>query len=314
MRALSLSTEALIGLFVGLVVGLIEMSWELRALGVFFAAGLAVHIAKRLEAKWLVKIAIIIFGIGILVAGTWHPIWVGFHEDFPAVTGQTALARIIEFVAVAASGLAVYIFLIRPQGRNGYKVLPAQVIATGFCVMVFGLVVVAIGLAWQFQQNWVTGTKPSGAPIFTIEPPQIPPPTPPPALPAPPEQTLLFSNYNFTEAGVAALANELYKAKDALGRRIDLDRMSTDSSSGPLISNFARACDQAGIDCPYVSVHPNSPDEKGLLIYVADANKPPSAAVELHTILLRLGLDVPFVSRSGYGPAGFSLFIGPRPN
>ena len=60
-------------------------------------------------------------------------------------------------------------------------------------------------------------------------------------------------------------------------------------------------------------MHPNSPDEKGLLIYVADPNKPPAAAEELRTILQKLGLNVPFVARPGFGENAFSLFIGPRP-
>jgi hypothetical protein len=117
-----------------------------------------------------------------------------------------------------------------------------------------------------------------------------------------------------TEAGVSVLAAELYRARDALGRRIELDRMSTDGSSGAFASNFARACDQAGIECPFGNLHPNSPDEKGLLIYVADPNKPPPAAEELRNIMLKLGLDVPFVARLGYGPPTFSLFVGPRPS
>lgn len=317
MRLPPLSLETLIGLFVGLLVGLVEMSWELRSLGVLFTAGLAVHIAKRLDVHWLAKIAIAVVGIGVLAAGTWRPIWTGFHEDFPSVTGQQVLARIIEFATLAASAFAAYVFLIRPRGKKGYRVLPAQVIAFGACVMVCGLAAVAIGLIWQFQQNWAAGIKPSGAPTFTIGPPQIAPPAATPALPPPSRnqeaKTPFFSNYNLTDSGVAALADELYKARDTFKRRIELSRMNTDGTSGPFISNFGRACDEAGVECPVNAAHPNSPDEKGLLIYVADASKPPTAAEELRTILLKLGINVPFVIRSGFGEGAFSLFVGPRP-
>jgi hypothetical protein len=132
-------------------------------------------------------------------------------------------------------------------------------------------------------------------------------------LPAPQPQTPqpFFSDYNLTEAGVNALADELYKARDAFGKRIELDRMSTDGTAGGFVSNFVRACDRAGVDCSVANVHPNSPDEKGLMVYVSDVNKPPEAAQELRKILLKLGIDVPFVARQGAGASG-SLFVGPR--
>ena len=53
-----LSLEALIGLFAGLFVGLVEMNWELRGLGVLCTAALAVHIAKRLDVGPLEKLAL----------------------------------------------------------------------------------------------------------------------------------------------------------------------------------------------------------------------------------------------------------------
>jgi hypothetical protein len=56
MRLPSVSLEALIGI-VGLFVGLVEMNWELRSLGVLVASGLAVHITRRLDATILLKVA-----------------------------------------------------------------------------------------------------------------------------------------------------------------------------------------------------------------------------------------------------------------
>jgi hypothetical protein len=316
MRLASISLETLIGLFVGLFPGLIQMSWEFRALGLVFAIVLAVHIAGRLEVSRLSKIAIRTIAIGMLLDGTWLPIWIGFHADFPDITRETAVARIIEFCAVAACGIAVYVFLIRPQGRKGYRVLPAQVITVGICMVGAGFLTALIGLGWQYQQNWAAGISPSGAPTFTIGRPQITQASPPPALPPPqhpPEPTPYFSQsqYNLTGSGITALADELYKVRGTL-KTIQLDRMQTDGTANPFIDSFERSCDQAGINCPVVDVHPNSPDERGLMIYVADPSKPPEPAQELKTTLSKLGIDVPFVARPGLKEADFSLFVGPR--
>jgi hypothetical protein len=290
------------------------MPWWLRGIGVLGTIVLALHTGKRIERR-LWKIAFPAVSITTLVAGTWDSIWLGFHQAFPRITEQETLATIIEFFAVSASCLAGYVFLLRPREKEGYKVLPAQVMAFGACVAVFGFVTIVIGLAWQFQQNWAAGIKPTGAPVFSLVPPQITRTTPPLSLPPPQQQapqTPFFSDYNLTEAGVTALADELYKIRDALGKRIELDRMSTEGTAGAFIGNFGRACDRAGVDCPVGNVHPNSPDEKGLMIYVEDPNKPPAAAKELQAVLLKLGIDVPFVARLGFGPT-FTLFVGPKP-
>ncbi len=315
MRLPPLSFEAAFGLFVALVVGVVEMNWELRSLGVLFAAGLAVHIAKQLDAGLARKIGFAVIAIGVLFVGTYHPIWVSFHEDFPAVTAETVLSRIIMFCGLAASGVAGYIFLIRPRGKEGYRVLPAQVMAFGACVIGAGFATVLIGLVWQFQQDWAAGTKPTGAPVFSVVPPQITQTPSPLALPAPQPATPtpFFSDYNLTDAGVTVLAQELYKSRDVLGRIVELNRMATDGTASGFLSNFGRACDQAGVDCPVNMAHPNSPDEKGLLIYVLDANNPPDAAKELKSILLKLGIDVPFMPRPGFSPPYFTLFVGPKP-
>jgi hypothetical protein len=310
-----LSVEAALTLIFGLVVGLIpDMEWSLRALGVLGTAALAIHTARRLANVSL--IALPLGAVLILIIGTWHSIWRGFQGDFPSVTGEDALSKIIEFSAVAVSGIAGYFLLLRPRTKEGYRVLPVQVIAFGICLIGVGFLTALFGLGWQFQQNWANGTKPSGAPTFTLVPPQITQVRPLPALPPPQgqaPQTPFFADYNLTEAGVNALADELYKVRDALGRKVELDRMNTDGSAGGFISNFVRACDRAAVDCPIPSVHPNSPDEKGLMIYVSDVNKPPEAAQVFRTVLLKLGINVPFVARPGFGTDTFSLFVGPRP-
>jgi hypothetical protein len=317
-----LSLEALLGLFAGSIFSLLEWNWELRSLGVLFTLGLAIHIAKLLNASWFWRIAFVVAAGAVLLAGTWHPIWIGYNNDFPTGLGQKTLARIIEFAALALVGIAAYVFLIRPDGRKGYRVLPAQVIAFGAVMSGIGLLTVFVGLGWQFKQNLAVGIGPTGAPTFSLVPPRITQEPPIPALPPPPSSTQppaahdptpYFTNYNLTPAGVTALADELFKARDALGKRIELDRMATDSTAGSLLDGFTRACDQAGVDCPVNNVHPNTPDEKGLLIYVADPHKPPAAAETLRTILLALGINIPFVSRVGIGPPTFSLFVGPRP-
>lgn len=160
-----LSLEAAITLVAGLVVGLIpDMPWWLRALGVLMTFVVAIHTGKRMERRPVFRIAFPLFTIVILVAGTWRPVWLGFHETFPLVTEETALAEIIEFLAIAASGSAGYFFILRPRSIRGYKLLPAQVIAFG-CVMIgVGLLTAGIGLIWQFRQNWNAGTTPAGAP------------------------------------------------------------------------------------------------------------------------------------------------------
>jgi hypothetical protein len=308
-----LSVEAAASVVVGLIVGLTQMDWWLRGLGVLATAILAIHTGKRMDGAK--RFAFPVLAIGILIAGTWNPIWTGFHEDFPTITAEITLSKIIEASILMGCLVSAYFFLLRPREKEGYRVLPAQLIAFGACVMAFGLVAILVGLVWQFQQNWAAGIKPSGSPVFSLVTPQIAPTIPPRALPAPLQalQGPYFSDYNLTEAGVTALGDELYKIRDALGKRIELDRMATDPTPSGFISNFIRACDPAGIECPVSDVHPNSPDEKGILFYVADPKEPPAAAKELYAALLKLGIDVPFVARPGFGGTTFSLFVGPRP-
>jgi hypothetical protein len=310
-----LSTEGVLGLAVTIYLGLAVMTWDQRALGVVIASLLFLDFTRRLNRGFLIKSAVFLAGMGILLSGTWRLIWEGFHESFPNVTKEAVIFRIIIVVSIATCCAAAYTFLIRPWGREGYRVLPAQVIAFGASMIGIGFLTLLVGLLWQFRQDLAAGTKPSGAPVFTLGPPQITQSEPVPALPPPQraEPTPFFTRYNLTDAGITALTDELYKSRDALGRTIELNRMSTDGSAGGFISNFGRACDQAGIECPVASVHPNSPDEKGIMIYVADPNKPPAAATELKAILLKLGIDVPFVPRPGFGPERYTVFVGPAP-
>lgn len=309
-----LSFEALVCLFAGSLLGLAEMNWEFRTLGVVVTAFIAVDIARRIERSIWIKLAVAAGAIGILLLVTWHPIWVDFHESFPEATGEAVLARIVEFGALAGALIAAYVFLIRPSRREGYRVLPAQVVAFGACVMAFGLLTVGIGLIWQFQQNWAAGIKPSGAPVFSLIHPQILPATTP-ALAAPKQTapTPYFSGYNLTEDGVKALADELFKIRDGISKHIDLERMSTDPTSGGLASNIGRACDQAGIDCPVNFVHPNSPTDRGPMIFVGDPKNPPEAAEKLRAAFLNLGIDIPFVARPGFEAPRFALFLAPAP-
>jgi hypothetical protein len=120
----SISLEALIGIFVGLFVGLVEMNWELRSLGVLVASGLAVHIARRLDATRIVKVIIAAVAIGLLAVGTYRQIWTNFDDDFPAVTGEEAITRFGEFFTLLVCVIAGYILIVRPRGTKGYRVLP----------------------------------------------------------------------------------------------------------------------------------------------------------------------------------------------
>src|SRR5690242_10687077 len=99
-----LSTEAAFTSVLGLLAGLIpEMPWWMRTLGVLFTAVLAIHTARRMHAYALsIRLGFPLIVIGCLAAGTWRAIWSGFHDDFPAVTGQAALANMVEFGVVLA--------------------------------------------------------------------------------------------------------------------------------------------------------------------------------------------------------------------
>jgi hypothetical protein len=291
------------------------MQWWLRALGVLGTCVLAIHTGLRTEAR-AARIAFPLLTIGVLVSGTWEPIWNGFHETFPAASEESALASIIEFCAVATSLFSFYFLILRPRILRGYKVLPAQVIAFGMSMVGVGLLTAAFGLFWQFRQNWNAGISPAGAPVFSIVKPQIQQTAPNPALPPPrpTEPTPFFSGYRLTDAGVDAFGTELYAIRDAISKRIDLGMMSTDPGpAGNLLRGIRQACDQASVECPLTTIHPNSPDERGLMIYVLSPDKPSEAATKLQEALLKIGLKVPFVARPAMEPTQMILFAGPAP-
>jgi hypothetical protein len=116
-----------------------------------------------------------------------------------------------------------------------------------------------------------------------------------------------------TEEGVRALTTELYKLKDSL-KHIDVQRLLTDPSYTALWTGINKACDRAGIECPLSPGHLNSPDDRGIKIYVADINNPPESAKNLQGVLERLGLPSPFTLHpGGVLPGNFILFLGPAP-
>jgi hypothetical protein len=319
MRLPAISTEACIGILLGLLAWVVELTWEIRGLFTLIAAGLAVHIAKRLDYRLLTRVAIGAVTIGLLLLGTYKPIWAGFHDDFPEVGSGAALSRIIQFSVVTCCAIAGYIFLVRPWGRKGYRVLPAQLIAFGAIVVATGFVPIAVGLVWLFSQNWTNGVSPTGAPLALAagpQPLQIAQAPSQPALPAPTKKdTQYVAGYSLTEEGVRALTAELYKLKDSL-KHIDVQRLVTDLSSGGLWTGINQACDRAGLECSIGPGHLNSPDDRGIKIYVTDMNNPPESAKKLQGILERLGLHSPFASHTANvatGPDTFILFLGPAP-
>jgi 3',5'-cyclic AMP phosphodiesterase CpdA len=135
-----------------------------------------------------------------------------------------------------------------------------------------------------------------------------------PALPAPTKKdTQYVAGYSLTEEGIRALTAELYKLKDSL-KHIDVQRLVTDLSSGGLWTGINQACDRAGIECSIGPGHLNSPDDRGIKIYVTDMNNPPESAKKLQGILERLGLHSPFASHTAnVATDTFILFLGPAP-
>jgi hypothetical protein len=99
---------------------------------------LSIHTGLRFERKAL-KIAFPVLTVIALACGTWEPIWEGFNENFPAALEESALATIVEFFAVTASGISFYFLILRPRRLRGYMVLPAQVIAFGISMIALGL-------------------------------------------------------------------------------------------------------------------------------------------------------------------------------
>lgn len=170
-----LSFEGAISIFIAIFAWVApELGWEQRAILVLIACALAIHIANRLDTSLVRKIGISASANVLLVAVTWRHIWESFHADFPFVTGEAALSRIIIACVVCTAACCAYLFLMRPQYRRR-KVIPVQLIAFGLSVAALGVLTATIGAIWQFQRNWnfsaqipeLTGALPA--------PPSVPP-------------------------------------------------------------------------------------------------------------------------------------------
>jgi hypothetical protein len=331
-----LSIEGAISILVGLLAAAADMSWELRAILVAFAIGLAIHISRRFVPSNVAKrLGFAITGIVGLVLVTWRPIWEGFHKDFPSVTGETALSRIIIAAVVCAVGYSGYRLLIRPRGR-GYRLIPAQLMAFGASVIGLGLFAVAIGLLWQFQQNRMMGITVENSPTLLPAPnnPQITQAPAPPALPPPttapsPEpvqqvnrqpapqptaepqpQSPLMSGYALTPAGSRVLANEAFKIKDVLPN-LTVFLQSNDNSGRPLATEIVRAFSIGGIPSTLNFGQLGGPTEKGVIILFDDPEKLPEAATQLKGALEKAGMRVTVIKRA---VGTFQFYVGPDPN
>src|SRR5690349_12758564 len=119
-----ISTEGIIGLAVALYLGLADLTWEERALGVLVTTLLVFDIARRVSGSGLIRSAVFFGGVALLLSGTWHRISDGFHQSFPDASDETVLFRIIIVVSIAGCCTGAYTFLIRPWGKEGYRVLP----------------------------------------------------------------------------------------------------------------------------------------------------------------------------------------------
>jgi hypothetical protein len=100
-----LSLEGAAGIFFGLAAAIGELSWAFRTILLGFAVGLAIHIARKLPIKEMLRFVSATIAIAILGAATWRPIWEGFHKDFPDVSGETVLSRIIMAAAFVTIGV-----------------------------------------------------------------------------------------------------------------------------------------------------------------------------------------------------------------
>jgi hypothetical protein len=314
-RKTSISFEALVGLFVALLAGVAELSWELRTLGVLFASLVSVHIAKRFDGALLKKIVIAAAAIGLLLISTWRPTWKSFHEDFPTITGETVLSRIIIFVALFAAGLAAYAFLFRSR-REGRRLIPAQLMAFGMCLVALGAAAGAIGLLWQFQQNREMEILSKVGPNLLPAPdiPQIAQTPVLQALPAPEPQSQqavsLMSGYGLTAAGIRVLAEEAFKMKGILpGLTVYLQ--TNDETGRGLATSITRALSRGGIPSTINFGQLGGPSETGPIILFDDPKNLPEPAARLKAALEKVGMRVTVLPR----PVGtFQFYVGPDPN
>ena len=308
------------------------MNWELRCFGVLATSILAVHAARRMGISVYKKATLAFTLIGVLLASTWRPIWTSFHEDFPSVTGETALSRIIVFCAICAAGAAAYVFLLRSR-REGRRLIPAQLMAFGVSMIAAGVVAAAIGLLWQFQQNRAMGITISNGPnllpaptapqITQTPPPEaLPPPTPatapssqaippsPPVVSQPKPATPLMNGYNLTPAGSRVLADEAFKIKDVLPS-LTVWIQNNDNSGRGLAGEIIRAFSIGGISSNLNLGQLGGPSERGPIILFDDPEKLPEAATRLKSALEKAGMHVTVIKRA---VGTFQFYIGPDPD
>lgn len=315
-RSPLLSVEGAISIFFGLVAALANLGWELRTLLVAFAALLAVHIGRRINTGALKRLSLVVAGVSGLIVVTWRPIWESFHKDFPDVTGETVLFRIIIAAVISAIGMMGYWFFIRSRSR-GLGLIPAQLIAFGVWVIGFGLVAAAIGVIWQFRQNQSLGITPYIVPgrLSSTDQPQIT--QTPRALPTPnspeasnqPQSPQLTNGYGLTPAGIRVLADEAFKIKETLPSVI-VFRLAMDGTANSLANQIVTGLERGGIQSSISVGRLAGPNEIGVMIIFDDPEKLPEPAAKLKQALERSGLGVTLVKR----PVGsFQLFVGPNP-
>jgi hypothetical protein len=334
-RSPLLSIEGVITLIAAFFFWEAEVNWELRCLGVFVTSVLAVHAASRMEISLRKKAALTFVLVVVLLSSTWRPIWVSFHEDFPSVTGETVLSRIIVFAALGAAGLAGHVFLMRPR-RDGRRLIPAQLMAFGVSMIAAGFIAAAIGLLWQFQQNRAMGITVANGPNLLPAPntPQIAQALPPQALPSPSQAssseplpqpnphpapqpatqpqpaTPLMSGYNLSGAGSRVLADEAFKIKGVLtGLTVLLQ--NNDNSGRSLATAIVRALSIGGIPSTLNFGQLGGPTETGPIILFDDPDNLPPAATALKKALEKVGMRVTVIKRA---VGTFQFFIGPDPD
>jgi hypothetical protein len=325
--------EGVITLIAALFFWEAEVNWELRCFGVLVTSILAIHAARRMGIGVYKKAALAFAVIAVLLSSTWRPIWTSFHGDFPSVTGETVLSRIIIFCALCAVGVAGYAFLLRPR-REGRRLIPAQLMAFGVSMVAVGVVAAAIGLLWQFQQNRAMGITIENSPTLLPAPnvPQITQEAPAPALPPPspvsspepqPSPQLapqpfakpqpaspLMDGYALTAAGSRVLADEAFKIKGVLtGLTVWLQ--NNDNSGRALATEIVRAFSIGGIPSSLNFGQLGGPTERGPIILFDDPEKLPEAATQLKAALEKAGMRVSVIKRA---VGTFQFYIGPDPN
>jgi hypothetical protein len=91
-RSPLLSMEGVLALIAAFFIWVAEVNWELRCFGVLVTIGLVVHAANRMQIALGKKVLVAAIVITVLLSCTWRPIWIDFHENFPAVMGEAVLS------------------------------------------------------------------------------------------------------------------------------------------------------------------------------------------------------------------------------